>query len=108
MGAVSVSSKTSRALAIWATDLPAGSAVQVIGGPVDYAGNLEPGTSVLTTLTPPSFSGNVATVVVDTSASQFFRAQVLDPSGQVLGSSNPVWLLRAPPPGGIPPARLAT
>lgn len=105
MGAVSVSSKTSRTLAVWATDLPPGSAVQVIGGPVDYAGNPDPGTWIVDTLTPEAFNSNVATIKVDTSTSQFLRAQVMDPSGQVLGSSNPVWLLRATPPGGIPVAR---
>jgi hypothetical protein len=107
MGSVSVSRKRSRSLAIWATLLPAGSAVQVITGPVDYAGNADPGTRISHTLTSSSFSGNMATIVVDTSTSQFFRAQVLDSSGQVLGTSNPVWLLRAAPPGGIPPARRA-
>jgi hypothetical protein len=106
MGAVSVSRKPSRSLAIWATDLPTGSAVQVVAGPVDYAGHVNPGTSVLRTLTPSSFSGNVATIAVDTSRSRFYRVQVLlDRTGQTLGTSNPVWLLRVPPPGGIPPAR---
>jgi hypothetical protein len=108
MGAVSVSAKTARSLAIWATDLPSGSAVQVIGGPVDYAGNLDPATSVVETLPPSSFSDNIASVTLDTSASQFFRAQVVDSNGQVLGSSNPVWLLGSTPPEGIPPARRAT
>ncbi len=105
MGAVSVSHRTSRTVAVWATELPPGSAVQVIGGPVDYANHLDPGTWVVETLTPESFSRNVATVVVDTSKSRFFRAQVLNRRGRVLGTSNPVWLLRATPPGGIPRAR---
>ncbi|MBO0885512.1 MAG: hypothetical protein J2P17_35300, partial [Mycobacterium sp.] len=105
MGAVSVSSKASRSLAIWATSLPEGSAVQVIAGPVDYAGSPDPGTWIAQTLTPSSFSGNIAVIVLDTSTSQFFRAQVLDPTGQVIGVSNPVWLLRTTPPGDIPPQR---
>lgn len=105
MGAVSVSQKSSRALSIWAKNLPAGSAVQVIGGPVDYAGYPDPGTWVKTTLSPSAFGSNVASMSVNTSTSRFFRVQVLDSSGNVVGTSNPVWLLRSAPPGGIPPAR---
>ncbi|GAA1922577.1 twin-arginine translocation signal domain-containing protein [Nocardioides marmoribigeumensis] len=108
MGAVSVSDKGSRSLAVWATQLPPGGAVQVVGGPVDYAGNPDPATSVVATLSPSSFSGDTAAVTLDTSASQFFRVQVLDERGRLLGSSNPVWLLRANPPHGIPPARRVT
>jgi len=105
MGAVSVSNQDTRSLAIWATDLPRDGAVQVVHGPVDYGGNVNPGTRVSATLTPSSFHADVATVAVDTSTSTFVRAQVLDGSGQILGTSNPVWLLRAAPPGGIPAAR---
>jgi hypothetical protein len=35
------------------------------------------------------------------------RAQVLDPAGAVAGLSNPVWLPRSVPPGGIPAPRQA-
>lgn len=105
MGAVSVSSLSSRSLALWAKNLPIGSAVQVIGGLVDYAGATDPATWVKSTLTPSSFSGNIASMSVTTSTSRFFRAQVLDSTGAIIGASNPVWLLRSEPPAGIPPAR---
>lgn len=105
MGAVAVSQKSSRVLSIWAKNLSAGTAVQVIGGPVDYAGYPDPGTWVKTTLSPSAFSGNIASIPVTTSTSRFFRVQVLDSGGNILGTSNPVWLLRGAPPGGIPPAR---
>jgi hypothetical protein len=32
---------------------------------------------------------------------------VRNSAGTVVGLSNPVWLLRSPPPNGIPPARAA-
>jgi len=105
MGGVSVSSKTTRSLAIWANNLPTGSSVQLVAGPVDYAGAQDPGTTVLRTLAPSAFSGGVATVSVDTSTSKFYRVQVLASDGSVVGCGNPVWLLRTAPPGGVPPAR---
>ena len=105
MGAVSVSSKASRNLAVWAKNLPAGSAVQVVGGLVDYSGASDPSTWVKSTLTPSAFSGNIASMSVTTTSSRFFRVQVLSSTGAVIGASNPVWLLRSTPPGGVPPAR---
>jgi hypothetical protein len=105
MGHVSVSSRTSRSLAILATNLPSGSSVQLVSGPVDYSGAVDPSTTVVRTLSPSAFSGNVATVSVDTSTSRFYRVTVLSSSGAVIGAGNPVWLLRSPPPSGVPAAR---
>jgi len=50
---------------------------------------------------------NQVTRRIDTSKSRFVRAQVLSSSGTVIGLSNPVWLLRSTPPGGIPAPRAA-
>jgi hypothetical protein len=105
MGGVSVSSRTTRRIAIWATNLPAGSVVQLIAGPVDYSGAQDPGTWVSRTLSTSAFAGGVVAVDVTTTSSRFVRAQVALSTGQVVGTSNPVWLLRSPPPNGIPPAR---
>jgi hypothetical protein len=105
MGSVSVATKATRSMAIWAANLPAGSSVQLVAGPVDFAGAQDPGTTVVNTLATTAFSGGVATVTVDTSVSRFYRVQVLAKDGTLIGCGNPVWLLRAAPPGGIPPAR---
>jgi hypothetical protein len=105
MGAISVSSQVTRSLAIYAANLPTGSSVQLVSGPVDYAGAQDPGTSVVRTLAPSAFVGGVATVSVDTSSSRFYRVQVMAGDGTLIGCGNPVWLLRSAPPGGIPPAR---
>jgi hypothetical protein len=107
MGKVSVALLASRSLAVYAASLPKGSFVDVVRGPVDYAGN-DPGTKVVASLPATSFAGSgVATLSVDTSTSCFVRVQVRSAAGNLVGASNPVWLLRAPPPNGIPAARLA-
>ncbi len=105
MGSVSVATKATRSLAIWAANLPSGSSVQLVSGPVDYAGAQDPGTTVVRTLAPSAFSGGVATVSVDSTTSQFYRVQVLASDGSIVGCGNPVWLLREQPPGGIPVPR---
>ena len=109
MGGVSVSQLASRQMAITATSLPAGSSVQVVRGPVDYAGASKPaaGTSVVATIPASGFAGGQASRAVDTSTSCFVRTQVVNSAGTIIGVSNPVWLLRSAPPGGIPPARAA-
>jgi len=105
MGSVSVSSQSSRKLAIWAGSLPPDARVELVAGPVDYTGALDPGASVLRSLLPTSFVGSLRAIWVDTTTSRFYRVQVRDAAGQIVGISNPVWLLRSPPPSGIPPAR---
>jgi hypothetical protein len=107
MGSVSVATPTSRKLAIWARSLPSGSQVQIVEGPVDYAGSQDPGTTVVRTLSPTAFSGGVHPTSVDTAGPKFVRVQVLDSQGQIVGSSNPIWLLRQQPPTGVPTPRRA-
>jgi hypothetical protein len=105
MGAVSVGSRNSGQLAISATNLPSGSSVELVGGPVDYAGQLDPGTSVVKVLPASSFQAGAVTVPLDTGSSRFFRTQVRTSDGTLVGTSNPVWLLREQPPVAVPPAR---
>jgi hypothetical protein len=105
MGAVSVSTKKSRNLAIYAGNLPTGATLQLIAGPVDYADQPDPGTLVTRTFPASAFASGNVTVAVDTSANHFYRAQVCDPAGRIIGIGNPIWLLRQAPPSGIPAAR---
>jgi hypothetical protein len=44
-------------------------------------------------------------IAVETDQSSYVRTEVLDAEGTVVALSNPVWLLRERPPGGIPAAR---
>jgi hypothetical protein len=107
MGKVSVKSYKSRSLTIFATNLPKNSLVQVVRGPVDFAGN-DPGTSVVATIKAATFAkSGLASLAVSTTTSCFVRVQVRTSAGAIVGISNPIWLLQTPPAAGIPPARLA-
>lgn len=44
-------------------------------------------------------------VTVDTSSNRFYRVQVRNSAGEIVGTGNPVWLLRQAPPSGIPGPR---
>jgi hypothetical protein len=109
MGSVSVSKAKSRKLAATATGIPAGGSLQVLQGTVDYAGNaaLAANTHVVATYSARQLAGGSVTLGIDTSNSRFVRTQVRSSSGAVIALSNPVWLLRSAPPGGIPPLRAA-
>jgi hypothetical protein len=108
MGAVSVSTRTSRQLTIQATNLPAKASVQLVTGPVDFAGAQDPGTVVTRTFAASAFSAGTTSVSVPTTSSTFVRITVRSSSGAIIGASNPIWLLREQPPGGIPAARRAS
>ena len=110
MGAVSVSSVTSRQLTAIATGMPAGTTLQVLQGAVDYAGQngLTANTTVIGSYTASQLAGGSVTKAVDTSQGSLLRTQVINAStGAILATSNPVWLLQSPPPNAIPPARAA-
>jgi len=109
MGAVSVSTVKSRSLVATAMQLPAGSALRVLQGTVDYAGpqGLSANTKVIASYPASQLGGGSVTQTVNTSASSFLRTQVISSTGAIIATSNPVWLLRNPPPNGIPPARQA-
>lgn len=107
MGSVSVSSVKSRKLAATATQIPAGGSLQVLRGTVDYAGTAAPtpNAQVVATYSAAQLATGSVTLPIDTSSSRFVRTQVRDASGTIVGASNPVWLLRSAPPGGIPRRR---
>jgi hypothetical protein len=109
MGKVSVSPVPSRLLAATATNLPAGSSLQVLQGAVDYAGQnaLSANTVIVGSYPAASMAGGQVTQAVDTTGDSFVRTQVVSSGGAVIATSNPVWLLRTAPPGGIPAARAA-
>jgi hypothetical protein len=53
------------------------------------------------------FASGSVTTSVNTSRPRYVRAVVRDAGGVIVALSNPVWLLREWPPGGIPTARRA-
>jgi hypothetical protein len=107
MGAVSVSRVASRGLLATATDLPAGSELQIVQGVVDYAGSSDPNqnSTVVAGYGGGSVRSGSVRCTLDTTRSSFVRTQVVASNGRVIGLSNPVWLLRSDPPGGIPGPR---
>ena len=93
MGATSVGGAASRRVAIGATGLPAGCAVELVGGPVDGTG-VDPGSAVVAVVPASAFAGSgVVEVAVDTTASCWVRPQVRR-NGALVATGNPTWLLR--------------
>lgn len=109
MGSVTVSTAAKRQLQVVAGGMPTGSTLQVVRGTVDYAGTATPtpNSSVVRSYSAASLAGGSVTFQADTSASRFFRTQVVGSDGVVIAASNPIWLLRSTPPGGIPAPRAA-
>jgi hypothetical protein len=107
MGSASVSARTSRQLTVIATELPTKSTLQVVRGAVDYAGTAAPApnTSIIASYGAAALSSGSVTLPVDCTVSSFVRAQVVNSSGTIVALSNPAWLLREVPPGGIPAPR---
>lgn len=107
MGSVSVSTASSRKLVASATKVPTGGSLQILRGTVDYAGTaaLKANTQVVATYTAAQLASGSVTTTIDTSKSRFVRTLVRDSAGTAIGASNPVWLLRSAPPGGIPRRR---
>ena len=107
MGMASATPATSRTVAVQVANLPSDCTVELVIGPVDYAGQ-DPGTSVVASWTASAFSGGAGTVAVavDTGNECFVRPQIRK-QGALTATGNPTWLLHGPPPGGIPTARQA-
>lgn len=105
LGSVLVSTASTHRLGIASSALPAGATLEVVRGPADLSGAVDPGTSVAAALTAGDLASGVASVTVSTTVSRFFRVQVRDSAGVLIASSNPVWVLRTSPSGGVPPSR---
>jgi hypothetical protein len=107
MGSVSVSTVPSRRLVASATAIPTGGSLQILQGTVDYAGaaDLSANTKVIGSYAAGQLTGGSVVHRINTRKDSFVRTQVLDSAGTVVGLSNPVWLLRAAPPRGIPAPR---
>jgi hypothetical protein len=107
MGSVSVSGVRTRQLSVGVTGVPAGGSLQVLQGEVDYAGRegLTDNTQLLASYPASQLGSQPVRLQASNRQSSFVRAQVLDASGTVIAMSNPIWLLRSAPSGGIPGPR---
>ncbi|MFL6239343.1 MAG: CehA/McbA family metallohydrolase [Actinomycetes bacterium] len=109
MGSISVLTRTSRKVAILATALSSKHVVEVVQGPIDYSGSTANRSKVVQTVPASAFdaTGN-AYVNVDTTSDTFVRINLVDTTTSTrVAFTNPLYLLRSAPPGGIPPARQA-
>jgi len=107
MGSVLVSGLAKHHLTILTGQLPAGAVIEVIRGPVDYSGAVDPASVVGRILPEASFAAGTCTISIATPCSMYWRVQVRDATGNIVGISNPVWILHDTPPGGVPAARRA-
>jgi len=111
MGSASLSSLAQRVLTVAATGIPAGGSLLVLQGDVDYAGTGDPSdnTRVIASYSGANLAagGGKVKLAVDTSRESFAVLHVTDATGNTVAASNPVWMLRNPPPNGIPPPRQA-
>jgi|HubBroStandDraft_1064217.scaffolds.fasta_scaffold07675_5 hypothetical protein len=109
MGSVSVSRAGSRRLTATATKIPANGSLQILQGAVDYAGRsaLAANTQIIGDYPAGQLAAGPVKLSVSNQSASFVRTQVLDAGGNVIGLSNPVWLLRSAPPGGVPAPRAA-
>ncbi|MFI5837708.1 hypothetical protein ACIA5A_28920 [Micromonospora sp. NPDC051300] len=106
MGAVATVADDTVPVRLRATDLPAGATLEVVTGDVDLAGAADPTPAVRTDRVPwRQMRPGWHDLPVRVGGGAYVRTQVRDREGAVVAASNPLWLLRRPPPRGVPPAR---
>jgi hypothetical protein len=75
------------------TDLPKGGTVEVVTGRADRAAPT------------PAVQSCAGTRSLDLPPGSYVRATVRDADGRLVGFGNPLWVLPAEPPSGVPAAR---
>ncbi|MDG4800718.1 hypothetical protein [Micromonospora sp. WMMD980] len=106
MGAVATVADDTVPVRLRATDLPAGATLEVVTGDVDLAGAADPTPAVRTDRMPwRQMRPGWHDLPVRVGGGAYVRTQVRDREGAVVAASNPLWLLRRPPPRGVAPAR---
>jgi hypothetical protein len=104
MGSVLVGTANARQLSAMVSGLGSSQVIEVVRGPVDYAGSSFPDPATVSSVLP----AGTTTATIDTTKSCFVRINILDQAAnRRIAFSNPVWLLRSAPPNGIPMARAA-
>jgi hypothetical protein len=106
MGGVLVTGARHVPVDVVATDLPRAGSLDVVIGQVDYAGPAvaRPATKVRTVPARDVHNGRCA-LDLTPGQGQYVRAVVRAGSGEVVGYSNPLWVLAAEPPEGVPAGR---
>ncbi len=108
MGSVSVKPVASRTVQLTCPVVPSGGRAVLIRGVVDYTStDLTHRVSTFATISAAALAKGTVSHGVDTTSNCFVRAEVHDSTDRIVAFSNPIWLLRKAPPGGIPPVRAA-
>jgi hypothetical protein len=106
MGALVTTGAADFTVRLRATDLPAGATLEVITGTVDRAGVADPTPAIRIGQVPwRQLREGWHDLPVAIGPGAYVRTQVRGRDGEIIGASNPVWLLREAPPRGIPTAR---
>ncbi|MET8067923.1 hypothetical protein ABZS65_30280, partial [Micromonospora sp. NPDC005313] len=80
--------------------------LETVTGEVDRAGVADPTPAVRVGQVPwRQLRQGWHDLPVRVGAGTYVRTQIRDRDGEIVGASNPVWLLRTPPPAGIRPPR---
>ncbi|MEU5939646.1 hypothetical protein ABZ807_10690 [Micromonospora sp. NPDC047548] len=105
MGGVLVTPAAQAPVTISATDLPDGATVHLITGEVDYAGLVDPAPATTSRQLELDQHEQRAHLVLPTLTSRYIRVEIRNADGDVIGFSNPVWILKDQPRNGIPAER---
>ena len=106
MGGVAVTGAAEVPVELVATGVPADGSLEIITGAADLAGTADLQPAVTSQLVPAGdLVGGRHRLTVAPGAGAYVRTQVLAADGAVIAVSNPLWLLRAEPPHGIPAPR---
>jgi hypothetical protein len=108
MGSISVQQRATREVQVTCPVVPSGGYAELVTGPVDYvSSDLTNRTTTILFATEAQLERGTVTGAVDTSSNCFVRVQIRNTGGEIVAFSNPIWLLRSAPPGGIPALRRA-
>lgn len=104
MGAAVVDAPRHVRLEVLATGLPAGGTLEIVQGPVDLAGGDPPDPALQTeVVAAASVRGGRVHLSVD--RGHYVRTVVRDGAGEIVGLSNPVWVLDEDTDVAVPAAR---
>lgn len=108
MGGVVRTMKDRLPVCVVATDLPAGSVLELVSGPIDRPGAGHPYPATTSHAMPARHvhGGRFAVDLDIEPTGTYLRAQVRDETGTIVGAGNPTWLLPEssdidPPPGRL-------
>ena len=108
MGSVSVRPVATRTVQLTCPTVPSGATAEFIRGVVDgNDSDLTHRVTTFATATTADLRAGTVSRTVDTTSDCFVRVQIRNSGGTIVAFSNPIWLFRAEPPGGIPANRRA-